>query len=100
MIVTLMGKLPFSAKYSAMEVSKMRQLVLEMTLAMPSWMLRGLASHVSLRSRPTSSSLYLRAEGKGEEKSQGVCVCVGVACGGKAPDMYQRWSDMCAGYQV
>ena len=58
-MVTLMGRFPFSAKYSAMVVSKMRQLVLEMTLAMPSWMLLGLASHVSFLSRPTNSSLYL-----------------------------------------
>ena len=59
MMVTLIGRFPFSAKYSAMDVSKMRQLVLEMTLAMPSWILRGLASHVNFLSRPTSSSLYL-----------------------------------------
>ena len=68
MIVTLIGKFPFSAKYSAMVVSKMRQFVLEMTLAMPSWILLGLASHVSFLSLPTSSNLYLHSESRGTKK--------------------------------
>ncbi len=58
-IVTLMARFPFSPNSCAMVVSKMRQSLVDITLAIPSWMLRGFASHVSLRPCPISSSLYL-----------------------------------------
>ena len=54
-------------KRCAIAGSNMRQSLLEMMLAMPSWMLRGGASHVSLRPCPTSSSLYLEGGRVGRE---------------------------------
>ena len=59
-MVTLIARLPFSPKCCAIAVSNIRQSLLEMTLAIPSCILRGFASQVSLRPWPTSSSLYLQ----------------------------------------
>lgn len=54
-MVTLMPKFPLSAKSCAMLVSKTRQSLLIMAACTPSWMLRGVASQVSLRLCPLSS---------------------------------------------
>ena len=43
-MVTLMPRLPFSAKSCAMDVSNTRQSLFMMAVAMPSWMERGVAS--------------------------------------------------------
>lgn len=55
-IVTLMPKLPFSAKSCAMLVSKTRQSLFIMAVAIPSWIERGVASQVNRRLWPFSSS--------------------------------------------
>ena len=48
-MVTLIPKLPLSAKSKAIEVSKTRQSELSMADETPSWMERGVASQVSRR---------------------------------------------------
>ncbi len=48
-MVTLMPRLPLSAKSCAMEVSNTRQSEFMMAELTPSWMERGVASHVSRR---------------------------------------------------
>ena len=48
-IVTFMPRLPLSAKSCAIEVSKTRQSELRMAEETPSWMDRGVASHVKRR---------------------------------------------------
>ena len=71
-MVTLMARLPFSPKCCAIVVSKMRQSLLDMTLPILSWTLRGLASQMSLRPWPTSSNLYLWREREQEiEREKG-----------------------------
>ncbi len=52
-----MPKLPFSANNWAIEVSKTRQSEFNMADDTPSWMERGVASHVSRRLCPLNSNL-------------------------------------------
>ena len=59
-IVTLMGKFPFSPKCCTILVSNIKQSLLPIVEATPSWMLLGLASHVSRRPWPLSSNLYVK----------------------------------------
>lgn len=59
-IVTLMPKLPFSAKSCAMLVSNTRQSLFIMAVAIPSWIDRGVASQVNRRLWPFSSSRYAK----------------------------------------
>lgn len=59
-IVTLIPRFPLSAKRCAMAVSKTRQSLFMMADATPSWIERGVASQVSLRRLPFSSSLYAK----------------------------------------
>lgn len=54
-IVTLIPRLPLSAKRCAIEVSNTRQSLFMMAAATPSWMERGVASHVRRRRLPLSS---------------------------------------------
>ena len=56
-MVTLIPRLPLSAKSCAILVSNTRQSLFIMADCTPSWMLRGVASHVRRRRCPFNSSL-------------------------------------------
>lgn len=56
-MVTLIPKFPFSANNWAMDVSKTRQSEFSMADDTPSWIERGVASHVSRRLWPLNSNL-------------------------------------------
>ena len=56
-MVTLIPRLPLSAKSWAIEVSNTRQSEFNMAEDTPSWMDRGVASQVNLRRWPLNSSL-------------------------------------------
>ena len=56
-IVTLIPRLPLSANSWALDVSKTRQSEFKIAEDTPSWMDRGVASHVILRRLPLSSNL-------------------------------------------
>ena len=56
-MVTLMPRFPLSANSCAIEVSKTKQSEFMMAEETPSWMDRGVASHVKRRRWPFSSNL-------------------------------------------